>query len=455
MVRAAVCGVPALAALGLGLWQISARSFTQDEAATLAATRRPLSSLWATLGHIDAVHGVYYVLIHAVRFAGSSPAVVRFPSALATAAAAALVAALGARLAGGRAGAAAGLLYAVSPPATAYAQHARPFALATALAVLACWRFTVLADSGRRRDAAVYAAAVALAGWVNVLTLLVVPANAVSALCVPRWRGRWRVLAAADAAAGAAAFPIVALGLSQIGQIAWEKPPSAAAWLALGAGAGVCALLAGAALRPGPGRDRAARLAALAAPWLALPPVVVASVSELTPMWQPRYLLFCLPALALLAAAALSRLPPGAGAAVAAACVAAVLAGQPLVRPAVAADNLRAVSRLIGSRSRRGDAVVFSTLGRRLIEDAYPAGFRRVRDVGLSASAASRDSLYGRNVSPAALARRLAATSRLWVVGDPTPRPPRHFATLGHPRAFCQQRTWQLRGSTVTLYLRC
>lgn len=494
-VRVAVCGSPALVALALGLWQISARSFSQDEAATLSATGRPLTEMLEMLRHIDAVHGVYYLLIYAVRHAGTSALAVRLPSAVATAVAAAVLAALAARLAGPRAGVAAGLLYAVSPPAAEYAQTARPFALATALAVIACYRFAVFAGTGSRRDGAWYAVALAAAGWVNVLTLLIAAANAVTLWTVPHWRQRFRGFVAAVTAAAVLASPLLYLGLSQVRQVAWERPPGPLAWLAVtSVSAGAAALVArlATASRPGPapggavagagipdppggagapGRPPGAAvpaapggalpsqdaglLAALAAPWLGLPPLTLAATSQVTPLWEPRYLLFCLPAVALLAVAALARLPGRAAAAALAVMTAGILAAQPLARPAVAADDLRAVSRLLGARARPGDAVLFPAIGRRLIEDAYPAGFAHVRDIGLDTAPGHRDTLYGLNVSQAVLDRRLAGVRRVWVVRYAVAHPPRYYATIGHPHAFCAERTWQVPGSTVTLYTRC
>jgi hypothetical protein len=135
--------------------------------------------------------------------------------------------------------------------------------------------------------------------------------------------------------------------------------------------------------------------------------------------------------------------------------LAAALAAQPLVRPAKASDNLRAVAQMLASQGRPGDAVVFPNIGRRLIKDAYPAGFVHLRDVGLDTSLAHRDALYGLNVSQAVLSRRLAGVHRVWVVDYPTPHPGTVYGTTGHPREFCSVRTWQFRGSTVTLYQRC
>jgi len=51
-----------------------------------------------------------------------------------------------------------------------------------------------------------------------------------------------------------------------------------------------------------------APLAALALPWLLLPPVVLLTVSVAHPIYTYRYIAFCIPAIALLAGTALAAL---------------------------------------------------------------------------------------------------------------------------------------------------
>jgi len=453
--RVVVCGIPAAVAFALGQWQLAERSFSQDEGATLSAARRPLSALMRMLAHIDAVHGAYYIVSHfVILIGGAAETAVRLPSVLATAVAAAVLAALGTGLAGQRAGIAAGLLFAVAPPVAADAQNARPFALATALTLITCYRFVRFAETGRRRDATWYAVALATAGWFDILTLLVVLANAVTLLCTPAWRPRLRGFLGAVAAGGLATAPLIWLDLSQVRQVAWERPPGPAALGVL-----IALVMAGAAVfvraRPGHRRTGPAALTTLAAPWLLLPPAVLAVAAQITPMWELRYLLFCLPAAALLVVAAASMLPLRYCAAVLAVILAATLAAQPLVRPAVATDDLRAVAVLLSKRAQPGDAVVFRQLGRRLIMDAYPAAFTRLRDIGRNTSPAFRNTLYGKNVSRAVLDHRLVGLSRFWLVQFPTPHPARFYGAARPPFPFCAARTWQLRGSTVTLYRRC
>ena len=81
------------------LWGIGARSYWGDEADTVSAVSRSLPQLARLLGHIDAVHGLYYLVLWPVaRVGGTSELVTRLPSAVAMAAAAAGVTAIGRRL---------------------------------------------------------------------------------------------------------------------------------------------------------------------------------------------------------------------------------------------------------------------------------------------------------------------------------------------------------------------
>lgn len=65
-------------------------SYWGDEAASVLAAARPLPVLFGMLGHIDAVHGVYYVFLHYwIALVGSSEAAVRLPSSVAVGVAAA------------------------------------------------------------------------------------------------------------------------------------------------------------------------------------------------------------------------------------------------------------------------------------------------------------------------------------------------------------------------------
>jgi hypothetical protein len=101
--------VPPVAMFAMALWRITGPSYWRDEAATMTAVQRPFPEIVRMMGNVDAVHGVYYMIIWVVvRLGGTGELVTRLPSAVAMACAAAAVAALGRRLVSPRAGLAAG-----------------------------------------------------------------------------------------------------------------------------------------------------------------------------------------------------------------------------------------------------------------------------------------------------------------------------------------------------------
>ncbi|WP_375155160.1 glycosyltransferase family 39 protein, partial [Micromonospora sp. 4G55] len=129
---------PLLATLTVGLYGIGHAQPWRDELATWSAATRPLGDLLRLTGTVDAATGPYYLLMHGwVRLFGDTATALRLPSALAMAGAAGLTAVLGRWLLGTRVGLLAGLLFAVLPGTSRYAQEARPYALASLFAVLA------------------------------------------------------------------------------------------------------------------------------------------------------------------------------------------------------------------------------------------------------------------------------------------------------------------------------
>ena len=81
---------PAVVTLAVMLWGITAPAYWGDEADTVSAESRSLPQLVRLLGHVDAVHGLYYLLMWpAVRAAGPGEFATGLPSAVAMAAAAA------------------------------------------------------------------------------------------------------------------------------------------------------------------------------------------------------------------------------------------------------------------------------------------------------------------------------------------------------------------------------
>ncbi|MBO0804893.1 MAG: glycosyltransferase family 39 protein, partial [Nocardiopsaceae bacterium] len=172
---------PAAVTLAVMLSGITSSSYWGDETATISAVSRPLPRLIAMLGHVDVVHGLYYLLIWPIaQVAGTSELVMRLPSAVAMAAAALGIAAIGRRLSSPLAGLLAGLAFAAEPVVSLWGQDARPYAMTVAAAVLASWLLLpVLERPGAARLAA-YAASVALLGYLSLTCLLLVAAHAVT-----------------------------------------------------------------------------------------------------------------------------------------------------------------------------------------------------------------------------------------------------------------------------------
>ncbi|HEX9527176.1 MAG TPA: glycosyltransferase family 39 protein, partial [Streptosporangiaceae bacterium] len=224
--------IPAAVTLLAGLQEIQRPSFTQDEAATLAAVHRSFPQLVRMLSAVDVVHGAYYALIWlVVRVGGSGEFAVRLPSAVALAVAAALVTALGGRLVSAWAGLAAGLVFAALPSVSFLAETAREGALVAALATAAsyCLVRALQAEATRRRWMIGYGVSLAALGLANLFGLLLVLAHAVTLACL---RGRYRVdrglvvgwLVAAVAAV-IVVSPVAVTGYGQLHQIHWLKPP--------------------------------------------------------------------------------------------------------------------------------------------------------------------------------------------------------------------------------------
>ena len=453
--------IPALAELIVGGYRIGVPSLWRDEAATIAGSHRPLAAIVAMMPNQDAVHGPYYVLMHAVIAAGGiSATTLRLPSLLAMSVAVGLTAALGRRLAqasglpGPRAvGLLAGLALTAVPLTTRYAQEARPYALTTAFAVLATYALVRAVASPRWPWWVLYAAALLLAGLFSLFSVLIVAAHALSLWwarsqaggeVTPQIVRRW--LAACLAAAVLLA-PVAYLSAGQSAQLNWVRRPdlsSAAALLRDFAGATplipVVAVLALLGCIAGKGiRHRGgATLASIALPWLGAPPVVLMAASFIHPVYVERYVLISLPPLTLLTSAGLvwlvavtRRVLAGRQlggrltdvlAVVPSAVLVLVVAGavigpQREIRQVTArTDDLRAVANVIAGHERPHDAILYLPRDTELVGVAYPAPFRRLRDIGQAQSPVVSATLRGLPASPRVVAGRLASIRRVWVV---------------------------------------
>jgi mannosyltransferase len=412
------------------LWGIDGPSYWRDEADTVSAVSRSLPQLIRLLGHVDVVHGLYYLLLWPVaRVAGTGEIATRLPSALAMAAAALGIAAIARRLASRRAALCAGLLFAALPEVSVQGHDARPYAMITAAAVLASYLLVCVADDPRPARLAGYGMSLVLLGYLHLFALLLVPAHAI-ALAAPGRKpaGLYRRWLAAAAAAGAASAPLAALGWTQRGQIGWIQRPG---WgdagqlvISLAGGSVLAAVLIGLLAARGTVRDggpgahgasTGRRLTWLAVPWLVLPPAALLAASAIKPVYYLPYVVFCLPAVALLAGSGLATLdwPPRVAAAV---LLAAVIApAQLAIRASDSGGALRPADRILVTQAQPGDAIVYPQAGG--IPPwylAYPDGFGRPRDIGLRLPGAAAGRLYGSSVPLPVLLYRECRVRRVW-----------------------------------------
>jgi mannosyltransferase len=436
-----VLWLPAALMLCLGLIGLDRHSVWRDEAASLVAARRSLPELWLMLRHLETVHAVYYTLLHGWLQLGTGEAWARMPSVLAMSAAAGLVGVLGARLVSVPVGLVAGLLFALNPSVSYYAQEARSTALVAATALLATW-FLVRSVDRRATWWAGYATTCCVLVGLNLLALVVPLAHAVTLLC---WRRRRRVLVSWAVATTPALVVCLVLAVAvrhQPYQLGWIPAPGIASvrdltHLALGPNIPVALLIAALALVGIlPGRAAAERrLAALALPMAALPAVVLLAASLVQPIFVARYVFPSVAAVALLAALGVVRLGrvladrtrlagrPALGL-VAVVCVLVVGAGglgtQRLDRTAESrTDDLGGAARIVAARARPGDAVLFLPSNRRLLSLAYPEAFQGVHDVGLDDEPAETGELSGRPLSLDRTVANLSTSPRVWAIGRP------------------------------------
>ncbi|MFF3910877.1 hypothetical protein ACFYZJ_34145 [Streptomyces sp. NPDC001848] len=432
--------VPVAVMSTLGLWGLDRDGMWRDEAATFQVARRSLPQIWHLLRSVDAVHGLYYLLMHPVLALHPGEVLLRLPSVCGAAAAAGLVAALGVRLGRPRVGLWAGLLYAVTPMVGHYAQEGRSYALVAAGVAGATLLLVRAVEGGRWWP---YGLVVAVTCVLHEFAVLTLPAHA-GTLALARVPGRvWRGWGSAAGAAVVVLLPLVLVSRGQAEQVAWLTAPDGRSVERLvgqffGPSHRVLlpclglAVLAVAAPLP-----RRVSLVGVAGPLLVIPPAVLMGVSQLRPLYDDRYVLYSLAGVPLLAAAGAERMAgvvgrlrpggrcvPGTGVAllgVVAVCCG-FLAQLPLLRAdrraAHRPDDLGAVSAAVARRVRAGDPVLFLPSLERRSALAYPAGFRGVRDVALAVPAAESGTLYGREVGPEELRRRLEGLRYVWVVSE-------------------------------------
>ena len=330
--------VVALAA-ALRLFRLGVRSFWLDEAVSAMLARVDRHVFASAVIHRQANMVLYYLLLRGWTRLGSSEFALRSFSALAGVATIPAIYLLGKQLFGARAGRVAALLLCVHTFHIRYSQEARAYSLLMLLAVLSSlFLLRSLEDPSRHNWAAyialstlmVYAQAfggwVLLAQWSSSFLLLLRKRSEIRTP-IPgqisrRSYGKKFIFSAAAICFLIAPLAYCLLFLSDRSQLAWLAKPSTQDLykfcLDLTGNGGPMLLLAYLALF----------LAALAAAvfhptsqpdssglwkhyflllWLILPPVLLLLISLRWPVFEPRFLIVCIPPLLLLVANGLSQ----------------------------------------------------------------------------------------------------------------------------------------------------
>src|SRR5262249_4567431 len=187
--------------------------------------------------------------------------------------------------------------------------------------------------------------------------------------------------------------------------------------------------------------------ARLARPGLATPPVVMLVVSQAMPVYNFRYVLFCVPALALLAGLGLAALGRVwlAGAAI----LILALAVPPQLTMRVPGTGMRQAASFLVAAERPGDAIGYPGTGLPPLYPAYPAGVARPDNIGMARSPAASGRLYGVSVPLALLKQREQHARRIWVVQMGSWLNPAGYLSSG----FRLRHAWQLDDGYLRIWL--
>jgi 4-amino-4-deoxy-L-arabinose transferase-like glycosyltransferase len=325
---AAAVGIPTALALILCLYDLSTRNLWLDEAATVSIVSQHGAAFGAALAHDGGNMLGYYGLLHVLVDAfGHGTALVRLPSALAATATVTITCLIARRLFDRRVTLLSGLLAAVSLSLVYWGQVARGY---TVMIALLCASFLLLVIALERPKAGwglwlAYVAVSTAAVYAGLEAVLVFP---VQVLVIAWHRRRIVWLFSALAATAACCIPLMVLATERgSSQIFWIPLPNAftvrQVLLTLSSGGlepqfysasgnalryltealvGVGALAVLWQLLRGPTRTASWR-PVLVLGWLVLPGVLAYVISELGhSMFEARYLLMSLPAVALLLA---------------------------------------------------------------------------------------------------------------------------------------------------------
>ena len=415
-----------------------------DEAATISASTRTVPELWRMLGNIDAVHGLYYLIMHGwFTIFPATEFWSRLSSAMAVGVAAAGVVVLAKMLASRSVAITAGIVFAILPRVTWAGIETRSYALSMVLAV---WITIFVLEAARRNKPRwwlAYSTLVVAGGLLNVFLVLIVPVHAVVVATASGSKPVRRAWVVSAGAGLAAITPFLLFTQTQLFQVRWITTLTDNPLLSITRDqyfdhAMVFAILAGIAIVAGliavprHGQlvsDHPWRVVVVAAAWATLPTIAMFAYSALRqPIYYPRYLSFTTPAMALLigfcvVVAIRSRVG------IAAAVLAFVCAAVPnylAQRGPYAKEDMdySSVADVITRYAAPGDCLVMDNSAAwkpgpiRPMLAARPAAFQKLHDYGRGQSSLDRNMLWDGHTAIWMWADKLPSCPTLWTVSE-------------------------------------
>ncbi len=309
-----------LGAWGWRLAGLTSQSLWRDEVDSLRFATRALPQVLAAFTRPGENGPLFYLLLRPwLAAAGHSEFALRFPSAVMGALAIPIIFLWGKSLFGRKAGVWGGLLaallLAVNPYHVWYSQEARMYALIVVTILLSLWFFKGGMEKGGWPRWASWYFFTSIGFYIHVLAALVLPLQAFWTLALPSWRKRWLTALAAFALLILPYLPLVGWQWTLLTDIHFRTghafvPLSrmlytllavqiqgiltASRWLF----ALPIFLLAAAFLLPPFERKTLTLLSG----WWLLPPLTFFLITLITPLFTDRYMIWTLPALALLLA---------------------------------------------------------------------------------------------------------------------------------------------------------
>ena len=435
-------------AAAVSLAGASRPSFWSDEAATISASySRSLGQLWQMLGNVDAVHGLYYLLMHGwFQLLPPTEFWSRVPSGLAIGGAAAGLVVLAKQFSPRSVALCSGAVFAILPRTTWAGIEARPYAVDVMAAV---WLSVLFVHATRRAKVSAwlaYGVVLAVSILLDVYLVLMILVYACFIAAVRRSRTVVVPFAITSVVAVGVLSAFIMVLIGQADQISYLAPIRPQTVKEVGVNQyfetrpftilAALVIAASIALWLRTTRRPAAserELLILSVAWVVIPTAAILVFSAaITPIYTFKYLSFTAPGMALvlgMCIVTVAATPKCAAALVAAFAVVAIpnyLFAQRGPYAKVGMDYSQ-VADLITEKSVPGDCLLLDDTGWnyppiRPLMAARPAAYRTLVDVGLWEHASTHGELYDTNLAPFVVADRISRCRVLWIIAprDPT-----------------------------------